>query len=198
MIGIISGKIVEKDPEVIVETNGIGFVITVSDTTKMKLPAPGERCVLHTFVKYVRDDLPQIYGFIRKDEKEFFRLLLSVSGIGPRVSLNLLDVFSPGKIAEIISSGKAKELCVVSGLGEKSAKRIIVDLKDKIRKVEFVREDTETKPFYKDAVDALVALGWNASVSRVAVEEVMKEHPEISNAEELVRIAFAKLGKTRK
>ncbi|MCD6413905.1 MAG: Holliday junction branch migration protein RuvA [Elusimicrobia bacterium] len=198
MIGIINGKILEKEPDLIVGVNGIGFLITVSQTTKMKLPAVGTQCLIHTFVKYTRDELPQIYGFLRKDEKEFFKMLLSVSGIGPKVSLNLLDVFSPAKIAAIISSGRARELCVVSGLGEKGAKRIIVDLKDKIKKIDIVPEGGEFSPVYKDACDALMALGWNAAVSRTAVEEVIRENPEMSDAAEVVKIAFAKLGKTRK
>ncbi len=147
MIGFLKGKILSKIPEVIIEVGGIGFELVMSDLAKSNLPPQGENCGIYTYVKYNRDEMPQIFGFIKREEKEIFKMLISVSGIGPKVSLTILNTFSPAQVVSIILADEVTSLCTVSGLGEKSAKRIIVDLKDKIRKVELEEEIPGTRGF---------------------------------------------------
>jgi len=195
MIGFLKGKVFSKTPEVVIEAGGIGFELVMADLAKSNLPAQGEDCGIYTYVKYNRDEMPQIFGFIKREEKEIFKMLVSVSGIGPKVSLAILNTFSPAQVVSIILADEVKSLCTVSGLGEKSAKRIIVDLKDKIRKVELEEEIPEAHGVFADAAAALVSLGWQNALSRRVVNEVIQENKDVSTAEEVIKIALSKMGR---
>lgn len=194
MIGFLRGKVFSKSPDVIIEVGGIGFELVMSELTKLNLPAPGEDCNVYTYVKYSRDDMPQIFGFLKREEKEIFKMLVSVSGIGPKVSLAILNTFSPAQVVSIILADEVKSLVTVPGLGDKSARRMIVDLKDKIRKVELEEEIPEVRGIFADAVSALVSLGWQNALSRRIVNEVVHENKDISTTEEVIKIALSKMG----
>ena len=194
MIGVLKGTVAGKTDGVIISVSGIGFEVQTTEASKMSLPGVGEECLLYTHVKYNRDEIPQIYGFLKKEEKDIFKLMISVSGIGPRVSLAVLETYTPSQIVSIITEGGTKDLCMVSGLGEKGAKRIIVDLKDKIKKIDVEKSAACPKGVYSDAVSALNSLGWQTPVSRRVVEEVLSENPDIKNAEEIIKLSLPKLG----
>jgi len=194
MIGMLKGTIAQKNNTVVIFAAGIGFEVVMTEVSKMNLPSVGEECLVYTYVKYNRDEIPQIYGFLKKEEKDIFKLMLSVSGLGPKVSLAVLNTFTPSQIVSIISKGDAKDLRMVPGLGEKNSKRIIVDLKDKIRKIDVEEVSALRINVYSDAVAALNSLGWQTPVSRRAVEEVISENSGISNVEEIIKKALTKLG----
>lgn len=197
MIGFLRGKVLSKSPDVIIEVGGIGFELMMSELAKLDLPAPGEDCNVYTYVKYSRDDMPQIFGFLKREEKEIFKMLVSVSGIGPKVSLAILNTFSPAQVVSIILADEVKSLITVPGLGDKSARRIIVDLKDKIRHVELEEEIPEAKGIFADAASALVSLGWQNALSRRIVNEVVCENKDISTTEEVIKIALSKMGRRK-
>ena len=197
MIGLIKGKLAQKDESVIIVVGGIGFELVTTETVKLNLPDIGDECLLYTCVKYQRDDLPQLYAFLKKEEKDVFKLLVSVSGVGPKSTLALLDMYTPSQIAEAIVKGDANALSAVSGLGEKSAKRIIVDLKDSVRKLEIEDDGILIKGEFADAVSALNALGWPTPVARRVVSDVLKENSSLNEIQTIIKAALQKLGKTK-
>jgi len=194
MIGFLKGKVLMKNDVVVLDVGGIGFEINTTQATKMELDV-GEECSLFTTVRYVRDDLPQIYGFKRVIEKEIFELLVSVSGIGPKVAMSVLDAFGIGEIVQIIEGKDVARLCMVGGVGKKGAERIIIDLKDKIKKISGIPEVSIKQTFERDAVDALVALGFPNFSARKAVEDVLRENPSLKTAEEIIKVALERLSK---
>ncbi len=194
MIALLKGILVEKSSTVVMAVSGIGFELFMTDTAKMALPDPGEECLVYTHMKYNRDELPQMYGFMKKEERDIFKLLISVSGVGPKVSIALLNIYTPSQIVSSIIDADAKALSAVSGLGEKGAKRIIVDLKDSVRKLEIEDDGILIKGDFSDAVAALTAMGWPFHTARGAVEEVMKENSSALKAHEIIKAALAKLG----
>ncbi|MBU3955494.1 Holliday junction branch migration protein RuvA [bacterium] len=194
MIALLKGILVEKSPTVVIAVSGIGFELFMTDASKMALPDHGEECLVYTLVKHNRDELPQIYGFMKKEERDIFKLLISVSGVGPKVSISLLNIYTPSQIVSSIISGDEKALSAVSGLGEKSAKRIIVDLKDSVRKLGIEDDGILIRGDFSDAVAALSAMGWPFHIARGAVEEVMKQNNAVSEVHEIIKAALAKLG----
>ncbi|MEA2081729.1 MAG: Holliday junction branch migration protein RuvA [Elusimicrobiota bacterium] len=194
MIALLKGILVEKNSTVVIAVSGIGFELFMTDASKMALPDPGEECLVYTLMKHNRDELPQLYGFMKKEERDIFRLLISVSGVGPKVSIALLNIYTPSQIASSIRGADAKALSAVAGLGEKGAKRIIVDLKDSVRKLEIEDDGILIKGDFSDAVAALSAMGWPFHTARGAVEEVMKNKGSSIKVHEIIKAALAKLG----
>ncbi|MCD6311572.1 MAG: Holliday junction branch migration protein RuvA [Elusimicrobia bacterium] len=194
MIALLKGILVDKSSTVVIAVSGIGFELFMTDASKMALPDPGEDCLIYTHMKHNRDELPQIYGFMKKEERDVFKLLISVSGVGPKVSIALLNLYTPSQIVSFIVDGDVKALSSVSGLGEKSAKRIIVDLKDSVRKLEIEDDGILIKGDFSDAVAALSAMGWPFHTARGAVEEVMKENGASLKVHEIIKAALAKVG----
>jgi len=194
MIGFLKGKVLMKNGIVILDVNGIGFEINTTRATKAELEV-GKECSLFTSVRYIRDDLPQVYGFKDPTEKEIFELLVSVSGIGSKVAMAILDAFGIGEIVQIIEEKDVARLCMVSGLGKKGAERIIIDLKDKVKKISGIPETGVRQTFERDAIDALIALGFPNFSARKTVEDVLRENPSLKTAEEIIKLALERMGK---
>jgi holliday junction DNA helicase RuvA len=169
MIGSVSGSIkLKTDKYLIVEAGGIGYKISVSPDTLSRAGKAGDRISLWTHI-YVREDALELYGFPERPELEFFEMLLGVSGIGPRSALSVLSVASPGVLRKAIGAGDTAYLTKVSGIGRKTAEKIMLELRDKIGAAEGGAESLQGE---LDALEALRSLGYRESEAREALKKV--------------------------
>ncbi len=168
MIGSVKGKIILKtDKFVIVETTGVGYKISVSPNTLSKLKKADETVSfwIHT---HVREDILDLYGFLNREELGFFEMLINVSGIGPKGALSILGIASIETLRKAISTGDTAYLTKVSGIGRKTAEKIIIELRDKMGE-----EKTGTSLRGElDALEALKSLGYSQSEAREALKKV--------------------------
>ena len=196
MIEYISGKIISnKSTEIILETNGFGYNIKVSLNTAQKLPAPGSLATLKTYL-HVRENGIQLFGFAEEQERDLFLGLLSISGIGPKLALTLLSGLTVEQIQKAIHAQDVKALSSISGIGKKTAQRIIVELKDKIALPEVIGTDESSvvaaepkTEVEKEAILALVSLGYTRGQATKAVAKVQKIHFS-EKAEEIIKRAL--------
>ncbi|MBI1974833.1 MAG: Holliday junction branch migration protein RuvA [Parcubacteria group bacterium] len=189
MISFIEGEVIEKDSRgVVVRAGGLGFRLLTADTTLRKLPQVGETTALWTHL-YFRDDRMELYGFLAREELDLFELLISVAGIGPKSALAVLDIGNVEKIKSAIASGDITLLMRVSGIGKKSAERIVVELRSKIATS---RIPHETLRADLDAEEALTSLGYSRMQAKEALERVPAS---ASRPEDRVREALKILGR---
>lgn len=181
MIEYIKGEVTELSPAyVILENTGIGYFINITLPTYSHLV--DKSTVKLLIYESIREDAHVLYGFLNQHERELFLHLLSVSGVGANTARMIMSSLSVSEIQEIILSGNVNALKSVKGIGQKTAERIIVDLKDKIGKMEL---EVSSHLFGKDnqvkaeAISALVMLGFNQVASQKAVEKVIKESPAL-------------------
>ncbi len=170
MIGSIKGKIVlKKDKFLVVEAAGVGYKINASTDTLSKAKKVGEDVMLwiHT---HVREDALDLYGFLEYAELEFFEMLISVSGIGPKGALTILGVTSIETLRKAIGTGDTSYLTKISGIGKKTAEKIVIELRDKVGKENNNREGSLRDEL--DALEALKALGYSQNDARDALKEV--------------------------
>jgi Holliday junction DNA helicase RuvA len=181
MYDYLNGKIAEKTPAVaILDVNGVGYEVRISVNTFSALPDLGQNVKLLThFV--VREDAQLLYGFATEDEREFFRLLLSVSGIGPKMAITLLSGMTIPELKRAIKEGSIAVLSSVSGIGKKTAERVIVELKDKLPREsgkesqDILHDMSVSDQMVDDAIQALVALGYTKQKAREAVQKILKD-----------------------
>jgi len=197
MISFISGKIVEKNPAfATLEANGIGYTLNISLNTFSKINDLTE-CKLFTEQVYVRDDNPKWYGFFEADERELFRKLISVSGVGGSSALLMLSSLSPMEITGAVNTANVALLKSIKGIGEKTAQRIVVDLKGKLGKHEGGITQILTPVYNKnkeEALMALVMLGFSKQMAEKAIEKAIKQLGVTSdNVENLVKAALKNL-----
>lgn len=191
MIGSIKGKLILKtDKFVIIETNGIGYKINVSPDTITKffhLKQETDNTVSVWTHLHVREDALDLYGFIEKEELDFFEMLISVSGIGPKGALAILGVASIETLKKAISSNDTSYLTKISGIGRKTAEKIIIELRDKVGK-----DDGSTNLRNElDALEALKSLGYSQNEAR----DVLKKLPSEMDINTKIKEALKMLGK---
>lgn len=199
MIGKIKG-ILDKVSisEIIVDCNGIGYEIAIPLSTYDKLPREGEKVTLFTHLS-VREDAHTLFGFSTQEEKDLFRLLNTITGIGPRLAIKILSSISVNSFCEAIASADKKALSKISGLGPKSAERLVIELRDKISLIspEAAFGAGALNPIAKhteEAILALVQLGFKYDMAKKAILKIISEVPEADhNSENLIRIALQKL-----
>lgn len=175
------------DRSVVIDVAGVGYLVYVSTEGLARLHE-GNPVALWTHLA-VREDALDLYGFLDKSEKDFFELLLSVSGIGPRSALAILSLASPEILRKAILSNNTEYLTSVSGIGRKSAEKIIVELKDKLGKL--AEHEAGSLSGTSDIVDALKALGYSAKEAREAVQKLPND---ISDPAEQIKEALKILG----
>ncbi len=189
MISRITGVVVEKTAKyAVVEVSGIGYKV-YSSTQILGELVKEEVVQLWTYLA-VRENALDLYGFLSKNELEFFELLISISGIGPKGAIGILSVVDVSTLNNAISSGDTSYLTKVSGIGKKSAEKIVLELKDKIGILEIDGQDTNLRD-ETEAVEALKALGYSHADSREALKQVSKKTVGISDR---VREALRLLG----
>ncbi|NQX81257.1 MAG: Holliday junction branch migration protein RuvA [Flavobacteriaceae bacterium] len=190
MITYLKGLVVEKTPTyIVIDCNGIGYMANVSIYTSSKIEANTE-ILLYAHLS-VKEDSHTIYGFYDKLEREIFRLLISVSGIGPSASRALLSTYTPTEIQHIIAMGDAKSIQAAKGIGAKTAQRLIIDLKDKVLKTLDIDKIEQPKHnnIKNEALSALEVLGFNNKLSEKIIDKVFKNTPEI-DLENLIKQAL--------
>ena len=190
MITHIKGNLVKKNPTyVVIECNGIGYKLNISLQTFSKIKE--ENCILFTHFS-VKEDSQTLYGFADEDERELFRKLISVSGVGPSTAQIVLSTYTPTETNQYIITGDVSALQSVKGIGVKTAQRIIIDLKDKLAK----GITTSDIPFNQDnelrneALSALVTLGFAKKTTEQTVDKIIRNNTEDLSVETLVKMAL--------
>ena len=188
MITHLKGKLVEKNPtHVVIECAGIGYFVNISLNTFSKI-ADHESILIYTHLQ-IKEDAHSLFGFADKAEREIFRLLLSVSGIGSSTARTMLSSLTPIQIRDAIASGDVPTIQGIKGIGAKTAQRVIVDLKDKMLKFEFSSENlfVSNNTERNDALTALVSLGFDKKSAEKALDKVATGEETV---EELIKGAL--------
>lgn len=193
MIAQLQGRMVEKSPTmVIIDCGGVGYEVHISLHTFSLLPSH-ENVRLYTHLQ-IKEDAHTLFGFMEKSEREIFRLLLSVSGIGAGIARTMLSSLEPRQVIEAIASGNVGVIQSVKGIGAKTAQRAILDLKDKVLKLYDLDEvsisgDNTNKD---EALSALEVLGFNRKLAEKVVEKVVKAEPGAS-VEAIIKLSLKNL-----
>ncbi len=182
MIALLSGKIAYKGiSHIVVDTQGVGYRVFIPLTTFYELPEAGESVTLHIHTS-VKEDAINLFGFYTLQERELFQLMISVSGIGPKVAMNILSGISSAELLEAISGGNLAKLVTIPGIGKKMAERLILELKEKaIKKMaadQIPVTDARQKQkemIREDVLSALVNLGYKANAARDALDKVARD-----------------------
>ncbi|SHG68936.1 Holliday junction branch migration protein RuvA [Winogradskyella jejuensis] len=193
MITHIEGKLVEKNPtDVVIDCNGVGYLINISLNTFGQIPDK-EHLRLYTYLQ-VKEDAHTLYGFSTKTEREIFKLLISVSGVGASTARTMLSSLDPNQVKEAIASGDVALIQSVKGIGAKTAQRVILDLKDKVLKVYGIDEVsvTQNNTNKSEALSALEVLGFNKKQSEKVIEKLLSQQPD-ANVETLIKDALKNL-----
>ena len=193
MISHIQGRLVEKSPtDVVIDCNGVGYLINISLHTFSELPT-SENVKLFTHL-IVREDAHILYGFSSVAERELFRLLISVSGVGPSTARTMLSSLAPEQIVDAIATNDLKTIQSAKGIGAKTAQRLVLDLKDKILKIYGLSSiSSETSNTNKnEALSALETLGFARKQAEKVCDSIVKENPQAS-VETVIKLALKKL-----
>jgi len=196
LIAYLEGKIIEKNPtHLILGVNGIGYSINIPVSSYAGIGEVGQTVKVLTY-QYVREDELKLYGFASKHEKGLFELLISVSGVGPRVALGILSSIPVQDFQRSVLAEDLDVLTHISGVGKKTAQRLILELKEKLGKMDLgIEKGIEAgermgAPVEEEAVSALVSLGYNKLDARKAVQKANPESEESLPVEELIKRAL--------
>lgn len=197
MIVAIRGKLAKSTPlSAILDVNGIYYEVNVPVTTAERLPAIGAETFLHTLAIY-REDSQSLYGFASASDRDFFKLLIEkVSGIGPKIALNILSRMSVDTLKAAIDSGDVSLLSKCPGIGKKTAERLIVELRGAFAKIavafqsEAALSQSGAQSAASDAVAALVALGYKLADADKAVRSALSKLPEDASTEAIIKAAL--------
>lgn len=181
MITHLNGKLVEKTPtDIVIECGGIGYFVNISLHTFSKI-TNNENIKLYTHLQ-IREDAHTLYGFFEKSEREIFRLLISVSGVGASTARTMLSSIAPPQIRDAIATNDVATIQSIKGIGAKTAQRVILDLKDKILKIYGIDEVSEALGnTYKDeALSALEVLGFTRRQTEKLIDKILMSNPDLS------------------
>lgn len=198
MFSYIKGELVEITTDsIVIDVGGIGYCLTVSGSTLNRLPYIGDTIKVFTYL-YLREDLMMLYGFVDKDELDMFKMLISVSSIGPKGAIAILSTLTTDDLRFAILSGDAKAISKAPGIGGKTASRVILELKDKmsledafLKKSAHVDASNPVSGIKNDAVLALTSLGYSSTESLKAVSSV--EITEDMDVETVLKLALKKV-----
>jgi Holliday junction DNA helicase RuvA len=185
VIAQIRGRLIHKEPgSVVVEANGLGYRVFVSLTTFYEIPDLEQTVILHTHT-HVREDALQLFGFSSALEKELFQILIGVTGIGPKLALNILSGIAPEELLHSLDQRDMNRLQSVPGIGRKMAERMVVDLQEKARKIgsRIALAPSAARPterWAEDVISALLNLGYKKGQAEKAVEMVFRQDPNLA------------------
>lgn len=181
MIDYISGPVAEATPTyAVIDCGGIGYEINITLLDYQEVSTTGEKVKLYVH-EAIREDAHILYGFLTKRSRELFRLLIGVSGVGPNTARLILSSLAPDQLESCIASGSVAQLKAVKGVGAKTAQRILVDLKDKIKAVETAfNTSMPANESYEDSLAALVMLGFTQQASGKVLGRIFSDDPSIS------------------
>lgn len=195
MIAYVNGIVTYKDPAyAIIDVNGVGYEVRISLQTYTSLPDIGARCKLVTFLN-IREDAHVLYGFWGNDEKKLFLDLTSISGIGPSTALVMLSSLSSSEIRQGIIDEDLRLIQSIKGIGSKTAQRVILELRDKIRKEELVptgirSAETSSNTLRSEALAALVTLGIPKATAEKSLDAIIKREGQSISVENLIKLAL--------
>lgn len=199
MIALLTGKIAYKSPEfIIMDVNGVGYRVQIPFSTYYELPAEGKEISLQIYT-HVKEDAIHLYGFRSLVEKNCFQLLLSVSGIGPKLGKDILSNIQAGDLVRAVSQGNLARLSAIPGIGKKTAERMVLELRSKIVKLEQFEAATEgtrsstTSAITDDVASALVNLGYKEGLVRKVLTEM--DLPAGAAMEEILKMSLKLLMK---
>jgi len=189
LIGTVAAK---GGMDVVVDCGGVGYAVSVPLSTLDNVPAIGQRVTLKT-IMVVREDAMQLYGFLTDAEREAFKLLTSIQGIGGRIALGILSATTLDGLRKAVATGNVAALQRLPGVGKKTAERIVVEIREKI--IGVVPSSTDAPDTLSqtadDAISALQALGYSKAAAEKAVKTTLQQHPELStSSESLIRTAL--------
>ena len=191
MIGRIAGTLLEKNPPaVLVEAAGVGYEIDVPMSTFYNLPTVGERVTLLTHLA-IREDAHQLYGFLTAAERQAFRELIRISGVGSRTALAVLSGMSVGELAQAVAMQESARLTKVPGIGKKTAERLLLELKGKLADALPGAGGSAANNVAREALDALLVLGYSDKEAM----PTLKQLPDDLSLEETIRQALKLLAK---
>lgn len=201
MIALLSGKIAYKGiSHIVVDTQGVGYRVFIPLATFYELPEAGETVTLHIHTS-VKEDAIHLFGFYTLEERDLFQLMISVSGIGPKIAMGILSRISARELLEAISGGNLAKLITVPGVGKKMAERLILELKEKVIKKMAADQIPVTDPKRKlnemireDVLSALVNLGYKANAARDALDKVARDTEGELAMDQLLKKALNILG----
>ncbi len=195
MIAYVDGKVAYKDPAfAIIDVNGLGYEVRISLQTYTSLPEEGSRCKLVTYLN-IREDAHVLYGFWSSDEKKLFLDLTGISGIGPSTALVMLSSLSSSEIRQGIADEDLRLIQSIKGIGAKTAQRVILELKDKMRKDSMLSTgvrtaETTSGALRSEAIAALVTLGIPKATAEKSVDIIIKREGSNLTVEQLIKLAL--------
>jgi len=199
MIAHLTGILFSKSPQsIVVDTAGVGYRIYIPLSTFYQLPDETEKVSLHVYT-HVREDMLQLFGFQTEAEKEIFLLLISVSGIGPKLALNILSGIGIAELVSAIMSADSERISAIPGVGKKTSQRITLELKEKVSDIVegievLPREKVQikNKEIFDDALSALINLGYPSKSAKIVIENVLRNDNDI-NLDTLLKEALRNL-----
>ncbi|MDR2407159.1 MAG: Holliday junction branch migration protein RuvA [Bacteroidales bacterium] len=189
MFAYIDGILVEKSPTyAIIDCQGVGYMLHISLNTFSKLQQEREVCRLFTHLQ-IKEDAHTLYGFSSQEERQLFRMLIAVSGIGASIAQMMLSAMSSSELTSCIANGNASALQTIKGVGAKTAQRIVIELQDKIAKTDISinKQDVSTNNVRNEALSALVLLGFSRQNAEKAVDKVLKHSSGDMSIENLIK-----------
>ena len=194
MIAYVSGTLAEKHPtEAVIEAGGLGYRLLIPASSYEKLPAQGKPAKLLT-VLVVREDSQTLYGFATDAERTLFGTLTSVSGVGPKLALAALSAMNPTELRDVVIAEDAAMLTRIPGVGKRTAERLIVELRDKLAKLDGIEPagalSGDGTPARADARAGLEALGLSRAEAEKHIRKALRAEPGVSSAEDLIRLAL--------
>ncbi len=199
MIAFLKGKVVSvSESRLVLDVNDVGFQISITSRDAARMPSVGHQVLLYTYLS-VREDAMQLFGFLSEDDLEIYRLLIGVSGIGPKAGLGILSVLSADDLRFAVLADDAKAIARAPGVGNKTAQKLILELKDKLSLEEAIEKKLDNaadggldlQENKNQAVQALVALGYSGSEALRAVKQV-EISPDM-DTEEILKQALKKM-----
>ncbi len=197
MIALLTGTVAYKAPDtVILDVGGVGYRVQIPFSTYFELPEPGTVCTLHVHT-HVKEDAIHLFGFRSAQEKQCFQLLLSVSGVGPKLARDILSNIQPPELAAALANGNLTRLSAIPGIGKKTAERLVLELKDKVRKLDIAQpqssamQPSAATEILDDVASALTNLGYKDSQVRKILDELPL--PVNASMETILKLALKQL-----
>jgi Holliday junction DNA helicase RuvA len=190
MYEFLKGHLIEVTPlHAVLDVSGVGYKLWIPISTFGKTPSLGTKVLFYTsFV--VRENFQGLYGFLEKEERDLFEVLIALSGIGPKTGLNLIGHLSLSDFQSAVFTENSKTFSKVPGIGKKTAERLIIDLKGKVLKGSGTQSEKLPSQKISDAVGALMQLGYNATLAESAIKKAMQELPEEADLSSLISTAL--------
>ena len=192
MITFLKGKLIEKNPtDIVLDVNGVGYRVNISLNTFSEID-DNENCFIYTYF-HVKEDAQILYGFSNKEERSVFKLLISVSGIGPNTAQVIMSSMSPENLQRAVMNNDIESIKSVKGIGLKSAQRLVLDLKDKISKISLQDSSSRINNSIKDeALSALKMLGFARKNIETVIDKILLDSEDIT-VEDLIKQVLNKM-----